>query len=231
MDEARATYLKQVEMAFVRLRGRGLMLSPKDVALVERWRNSGIPAHVILRALEGAVTEYRNRHPASSTLPSTLAYFERRIDDAATLWRGRMLNWEQAEEAVEGPSKDATIKDQFAVLILAIETSGQRCAHDGIRDALRRAWRGLNEAQAAGQQSPWELAGILDERLIQWVLEVVEVSIRDDLEQQAEAHVISRGTTMSAEARRDRVSYQLARLVRERWGLPELVEVMRESGL
>ena len=231
MDEARATYLKQVEAAFVRLRGRGLMLSPKDVALVERWRSSGIPVHLVLRALEEAVTEYVNRHPASSALPSTLAYFERRIDDAATLWRGRMLDWEQAEEAVEGSSKDATMKDQFAVLLLAIETSGQRCAHEGIRDALRRAWRALNEAQDAGQQSPWELAGILDEHLIQWVLEGVEVSVREDLEQQAEAHVVSRGATMSAEARRNRLNYQLARLVRERWGLPELVEVMRESGL
>lgn len=231
MDEARATYLKQVETAFVRLRGRGLMLSPKDVALVERWRNSGIPVHVVLRALEEAVTEYVNRHPASSTLPSTLAYFERRIDDAATLWRGRMLDWEQVDEAVAGPSKEATLKDQFAVLIVAIETSGQRCAHEGIRGALRRAWKALNKAQAAEQQSPWELAGILDEQLIQWVLEVVEVSIREDLEQQAEERAIGRGTTMSAEARRDRLNYQLALLVRERWGLPELVEVMRESGL
>jgi hypothetical protein len=44
-------YFTEVEEEFVRRRGKPLMISPIDWALVESWKNAGIPLHVVLRAI------------------------------------------------------------------------------------------------------------------------------------------------------------------------------------
>jgi hypothetical protein len=44
-------YFTEVEEEFVRRRGKPLLISPMDWALVESWKSSGIPLHVVLRAI------------------------------------------------------------------------------------------------------------------------------------------------------------------------------------
>jgi hypothetical protein len=46
----------------------------------------------------------------------------------------------------------------------------------------------------------------------------------------AEERIASTFKTISADARKNRLSYELATVIRKRWELPELVEVMRERG-
>src|SRR6202040_2450775 len=45
-------YFTEIEDAFVRRRGKHLHLSPLDWALIESWKETGIPLHVALRAIE-----------------------------------------------------------------------------------------------------------------------------------------------------------------------------------
>jgi hypothetical protein len=44
-------YFTEVEDEFVRRRGKQLLISPMDWALVESWKNAGIPLHIVLRAI------------------------------------------------------------------------------------------------------------------------------------------------------------------------------------
>jgi hypothetical protein len=46
-----AVYLRTVETLFLGLRGSGLMLSPADVAVVQRWFQAGAPLRAVCRAL------------------------------------------------------------------------------------------------------------------------------------------------------------------------------------
>jgi hypothetical protein len=55
-------YFTEVEEHFQRARGTGLfLLSPLDWALVESWKNSGVPLEAVLRGIDAAFEKWRGR--------------------------------------------------------------------------------------------------------------------------------------------------------------------------
>jgi hypothetical protein len=54
-------YFTEVEEEFVRRRGKPLLISPMDWALVETWKNAGIPLHIVLRAINQSFDAYDAR--------------------------------------------------------------------------------------------------------------------------------------------------------------------------
>ncbi len=44
-------YFSEIEETFIRRRGRNLLLSPLDWALIETWQERGVPLPVILRGI------------------------------------------------------------------------------------------------------------------------------------------------------------------------------------
>jgi hypothetical protein len=51
-----ATFAEVVQEAFVRLRGKGLMLGALDTELLRGWAETGVPADVVVHGLEQAAT-------------------------------------------------------------------------------------------------------------------------------------------------------------------------------
>lgn len=51
-------YFTEVEEEFVRRRGKQLLISPMDWALIETWKTAGIPLHIVLRAINQAFDAY-----------------------------------------------------------------------------------------------------------------------------------------------------------------------------
>jgi hypothetical protein len=55
-------YFTETEEHFQRARGSGLfLLSPLDWALIEAWKNSGIPLEAVLRGIDAAFEKWRSR--------------------------------------------------------------------------------------------------------------------------------------------------------------------------
>lgn len=54
-------YFTEVEEEFVRRRGKPLLVSPMDWALIESWKTAGIPLNVVLRAINSAFDSYDAR--------------------------------------------------------------------------------------------------------------------------------------------------------------------------
>jgi hypothetical protein len=55
-------YFTEVEEHFQRARGTGLfLLSPLDWALVESWKNSGVPLEAVLRGIDAAFEKWRTK--------------------------------------------------------------------------------------------------------------------------------------------------------------------------
>jgi len=55
-------YFTEIEEHFQRARGTGLfLLSPLDWALIEAWKNSGIPLEAVLRGIDAAFEKWRVR--------------------------------------------------------------------------------------------------------------------------------------------------------------------------
>jgi DNA repair exonuclease SbcCD ATPase subunit len=55
-------YFTEIEEHFQRARGTGLfLLSPLDWALIESWKNSGVPLEAVLRGIDAAFEKWRAR--------------------------------------------------------------------------------------------------------------------------------------------------------------------------
>jgi hypothetical protein len=67
-------YFTEIEEHFQRARGTGLfLLSPLDWALIETWKNSGVPLEAVLRGIDAAFEKWRSRK-SKVRMINSLAY-------------------------------------------------------------------------------------------------------------------------------------------------------------
>jgi hypothetical protein len=59
-------YFTEIEDTFIRRRGKHLLLSPIDWAMIEGWRDRGVPLHIVLRSIESVFDGFeKNPRPRS----------------------------------------------------------------------------------------------------------------------------------------------------------------------
>lgn len=76
-------YFTEIEDHFQRARGTGLfLLSPLDWALIESWKNSGIPLAAVLKGIDDAFEKWRSRK-VKRRLINSLAYCSQAVLEAA----------------------------------------------------------------------------------------------------------------------------------------------------
>lgn len=78
-------YFTEVEDHFQRVRGTGLfLLSPLDWALIEAWKNAGIPLEAVLRGIDTAFEKWRKRPARARTqMVNSIAYCAQAISAEA----------------------------------------------------------------------------------------------------------------------------------------------------
>jgi len=81
-------YFTEVEEYFVRKRGKNLLVSPMDWCLIELWRDSGIPLHIVLRGIERSFESTQSRQKRS---PNTLFYCHPAILEAFDEYNQAMI--------------------------------------------------------------------------------------------------------------------------------------------
>jgi hypothetical protein len=75
-------YFTEIEEHFQRRRGTVLLLSTLDWALIETWKNAGIPLEAVLRGIDAAFDKYDQR-PSKSKKVNSLAYCAQAVLTAA----------------------------------------------------------------------------------------------------------------------------------------------------
>lgn len=81
-------YFTEVEDHFRRVRGSGLfLLSPLDWALIESWKNSGVPLQAVLRGIDVAFEKWRSRKQKFRAINS-VAYCTQAVIAEAQLMAG-----------------------------------------------------------------------------------------------------------------------------------------------
>lgn len=118
------TYFSDIENAFIRRRGKSLMLSPLDWSLIESWQKRGIPEHIVIRSIEKIFDEIA-KDPKRNTNIKSIAYctdeIERQYRDYLISQAGASV--EKIEGAPgEGESPDEVV-EHLAHLINALKGS------------------------------------------------------------------------------------------------------------
>jgi hypothetical protein len=80
--DAYFNYFTEIEEHFQRRRGTLLILSTLDWALIEAWKEAGIPLEAVLRGIDGAFDKY-DRRPAKTRKVNSLAYCTQEVLAAA----------------------------------------------------------------------------------------------------------------------------------------------------
>ena len=75
-------YFTEIEDRFLRRRGGGLLLSTLDWALIETWKEAGIPLQAVLRGIDEAFDRYDQR-PSKTKKVNSLAYCSQLVLAAA----------------------------------------------------------------------------------------------------------------------------------------------------
>lgn len=77
-------YFTEVEDAFIRRRGKHLLLSPMDWALIESWKEMGVPLHVALRGIEKSFDSHESK-PRKRSVKS-LMYCQEEVEAQFHEW-------------------------------------------------------------------------------------------------------------------------------------------------
>jgi hypothetical protein len=75
-------YFTEIEEHFQRRRGGGLLLSTLDWALIETWKDAGIPLEAVLRGIDATFDHYDSR-PAKTRKINSLAFCAQEVLGAA----------------------------------------------------------------------------------------------------------------------------------------------------
>ena len=75
-------YFTEIEEHYQRRRGTTLLLSTLDWALIETWKNAGVPLEAVLRGIDDAFDKYDQR-PTKSKKVNSLAYCSQAVLAAA----------------------------------------------------------------------------------------------------------------------------------------------------
>jgi hypothetical protein len=105
-------YFTEIEEHFLRRRGGGLLLSTLDWALIETWKDAGIPLDAALRGIDSAFDRYDQR-PSKSRKVNSLAYCAQEVLTAA----------EDMKEAAVGAAREDSNAETGRETIGALEPS------------------------------------------------------------------------------------------------------------
>ena len=146
-------YFTEIEEQFQRRRGGILLLSTLDWALIETWKDAGIPLEAVLRGIDGAFDAYEKR-PTTRKVNS-LAYCAQEVLAAAE---------EMKEAAVGAPGSDkpsakpARFSDRRhrGVSAAQCRPAAHRKTSGTARDFRAGGWRGRQPAHCGNWLPSWK---------------------------------------------------------------------------
>ena len=131
-------YFTEIEEHFSRQRGRHLFVSPLDWCLIELWKDSGIPLHVVLRGIDRS---FESSTAKGRKAPRTLYYCHPAVTQAFEQHQAAHVG-----AAEEEPVSDASAftKSQVDALLNELSTVLSSEEGESFRRAIERL-RGLRE--------------------------------------------------------------------------------------
>jgi Asp-tRNA(Asn)/Glu-tRNA(Gln) amidotransferase A subunit family amidase len=178
-------YFTEVEDAFVRRRGKHLLLSSMDWALIESWKEMDVPLHVVLRGIEKSFDSWESKPRKRSV--KTLLYCQEEVEAQFAEWRESRIGAasEQDQNGVQ-PNREGLPFSAAAIVghlqlgrigLLAALANNSRMKEsldDDFSEALERAVARLTELE----QEVAEVA-LLDAQKLEQSLTGVERMLSD----------------------------------------------------
>ena len=229
-------YFTEIEDAFVRRRGKHLFLSPIDWALMETWKEQGIPLHIVLRGVERAFDSYEKK-PRKRSVQSLL-YCQEEVEAQHAEWLESRVGANSASVAESQPDADKTpftsaaISEHLRNCRKSLNDLVQRrklATSDELTEALERA-----DSLLQSLETELAMSATLDTRKVEDSLTGLERMLNQallsslpsaDLEKakaEIKTQLKSYKRHMEASAYQQTVDNLLLKRLREQLGIPRL---------
>ena len=228
------SYFSEIEDTFIRRRGKHLMLSPLDWALIESWKERGVPLHVAVRGIEHAFDSHQAKQRKRSV--KTLLYCQEEVEAQYAEWLDTRVgsNEEKAEDSgreEKSPFPRDLVLAHLGRSLRDLTTvyDERRSQEDELSEALSRAIALLSEikedyATAANpdarklEDSLTGIERLLDDAIRAAITDTELESISSEIESQLKPYKRHMDKTAFAQTRDN---LMLKRL-REQFGVPRL---------
>ncbi len=135
-------YFTEIEETFVRRRGKHLLLSPLDWAMIEGWQERGVPLHVVIRGIETVFDAY-DKKPSNRSIKGLL-YCREEVEAQYAEWTASQAGNGGAEPIAETEFSRPAIAEQIDSAMLALD----RDAAQALGEDFARARERLAELKA-----------------------------------------------------------------------------------
>jgi hypothetical protein len=223
-------YFAEIEDCFNRRRGSLLLLSTLDWALIESWREAGVPLEAVVRGIDTAFDRYETRSTRSKGRL-------RKVNGLAWCAQAVMTAAEEMVEASTGaaPQREATAQssgfenERVAVYLKrnadGVAAASERTSNEALAPIamrLRELAAGMHDPDAMPLEDLDRILTVLEERMVDAVR--VNASERDlvALRQQADAELAPFRSKMSAVQVRQVQQQFLTRRLLQMHSLPRL---------
>lgn len=219
-------YFTEIEDAFVRRRGRHLFLSPLDWALMETWKQQGIPLHIVLRGVERSFDSYESR-PRKRTV-KTLLYCQEEVEAQYAEWMEARVGASEHDDGVESdatPFSAPAIREHLDRCHSTLVKLSALRKQDELSEALVRAAGLLKEIQddivLDTRRLEDSLTG-LERMLNEAMMAVVTSTDLDTLKKEIKDQLKPYRSQMETPAYNQTFDNLLLKRVREQFAVPRL---------
>jgi predicted RNase H-like HicB family nuclease len=216
-------YFSEIEETFVRRRGKHLLLSPIDWALIETWQERGVPLHVVLRGIE-KVFDSREQKAKQTRTVKSLFYCKEEIEAQYAEWLERQVGKNGAAET-ENDSRDAHFSEDS--IAAHLETVGAQLkiaeerARGDLREVLQRVSQRLDELKGNFSDAETLESALEDlEKLID--RHFLKTRGNKEIEAEIERSLAAYKNKMETEVYRRTYDLMLLKRLRERAEIPRL---------
>jgi hypothetical protein len=234
-------YFTEIEDVFVRRRGKHLLLSPMDWALIESWKEMNLPLHIALRGIEKAFDSWESK-PRKRSVKSLL-YCQEEVEAQYAEWLDSRIGAQ--DQKLEGDAQTASTNDYEGLpfprqAILEYLRRGraalvQACAErkqtgeDDLTDALTRVATLLEELEREfdesvrpdAQKLEVSLTG-LERMLNDSILSVISTDEREAAMREVKEQLRPYRSHMEKSAYEQTVANLLLKRLRDQFAVPRL---------
>jgi hypothetical protein len=145
------SYFSEIEDTFIRRRGKHLMLSPMDWALIEGWKERGVPLHVVVRSIEHAFDSHESKKQKRTV--KTLLYCQEEVEAQYAEWLASRVggheepsaDTKKADETKSPFPRDSVLAHLGRALDILKQLNAEQGKDHELSEALSRAITLLSE--------------------------------------------------------------------------------------
>ncbi len=225
-------YFSEIEETFIRRRGRNLLLSPLDWALIETWQERGIPLRIVLRGIE-KVFDGVDKQPASKRTVKSLIYCREEIEAQYAEWLetqvgkdgdGKVESRKSKVESPKSPDSNLFSDEAISAHLEKVSTDlrkAQQKAEGELCETLEKVLEQLAKLTQNSQETESLEKSLekLDADIDKVLLKIIGTEkIKSEIEKQ----IASYRNKMEREVYRRTFDLMLLKRLRERTGIPRL---------